>query len=78
MLNVVGFLCRHPFKWSIVVQDGYKKPEGDMYMQTTHNSVYRELPLSKNVPVRPSSAGKANNITTLEGSIVWFVGTGRL
>jgi hypothetical protein len=34
----------------------------DMYMQTTHNSVYRELPLSKNVPVRPSSAGKANNM----------------
>lgn len=44
------------------VQEGYKKPEGDMYMQTTHNSVYRELPLSKNVPVRPTSAGKANNM----------------
>ena len=42
------------------VQEGYKKPEGDMFMQTTHNAVYRELPLSKIQPVRPADAGKAS------------------
>lgn len=44
------------------VPEGYRKPDGEMYMQTTHNSVYKELPLSKNPPVRPTSAGKSKNL----------------
>ncbi|XP_063431812.1 stabilizer of axonemal microtubules 2-like isoform X1 [Mytilus trossulus] len=43
------------------VQDGYKKPEGDMFMQTTHNSTYRELPLARNALMRPTDAGKVSN-----------------
>lgn len=39
----------------------YRKPEGEMYTQTTHNATYKQLPLQRNLAVRPVSAGKARN-----------------
>lgn len=41
--------------------DAYQKPEGEMYTQTTHNATYKQLPLTKNLAMRPTSAGKARN-----------------
>ncbi|XP_052100189.1 stabilizer of axonemal microtubules 2-like [Mytilus californianus] len=43
------------------VQEGYKKPEGDMFMQTTNKSTYRQLPLDRNAMIRPTDAGKVSN-----------------
>lgn len=43
------------------IQEGYKKPDGEMYMQTTHNTVYRNLPMSRSIPMKPSDANKLTN-----------------
>ncbi|CAC5382555.1 unnamed protein product [Mytilus coruscus] len=43
------------------VHEGYKKPEGDMFMQTTHKSTYRQLPWARNAMIRPTDAGKVSN-----------------
>ena len=41
--------------------DEYKKPQGEMYTTTTNNATYKPLPLSKNPPMRPTSAGKVRD-----------------
>jgi hypothetical protein len=37
-------------------QDAYRKPEGTMYMDTTHHTDFTKKPLTKNAPIRPNSA----------------------
>lgn len=56
--DYVKWPAEKPF---VHMPDQYKRPDGEMYHQTTHNATYKQLPLQKNLPVRPMSANKARN-----------------